>query len=522
MQITILDTTLRDGEQTSGVSFTASEKLHIAKLLLEDLKVDRIEIASAGVSEGEREGAKKILDWAAENGFQKQIEILGFVDKTRSLDWIEGVGGKVINLLCKGSARHCDKQLRKTPEEHIDDIKEVIGLAHQKGIQVNIYLEDWSNGMKTAPGYVFKIVDALQDQGINRFMLPDTLGILNPEQSYLFSRQMIQKFPRLHFDFHAHNDYDLATANVYSAIQAGMDCIHTTMNGLGERAGNVPLSSVVGVVNDHLKEHTLNIEEEKLFSVSKIVESFSGIRIPGNKPIIGGFVFTQTSGIHADGDNKDNLYHNDLKPERFNRKHEYALGKLAGKASIKKNLEELGIDLDMDSMKKVTKRINELGDKKEVVTKDDLPYIISDILKSEQIKQKIKIKNYALSVAAGLQSVATLSIEIGKKIYEETAAGDGQYDAFMNALWRIYDKLGKPYPTLTDYNVTIPPGGRTDALCHTTISWKLGNKQFKTNGLDSDQAIAAIKATIKMLNIIELDEEVSKSKVSKNGQYGLA
>ena len=145
MKIKILDTTLRDGEQTSGVSFTASEKLHMAKLLLEELKVDRIEIASAGVSEGEKEGAKKILSWATENGFQHQVEILGFVDKTRSLEWIEAVGGKVINLLCKGSARHCEKQLRKTPEQHVADIKEVIGYAKEKGITVNIYLEDCSN-----------------------------------------------------------------------------------------------------------------------------------------------------------------------------------------------------------------------------------------------------------------------------------------------------------------------------------------------------------------------------------------
>jgi D-citramalate synthase len=513
MKITILDTTLRDGEQTSGVSFTASEKLHIAKLLLEELKVDRIEIASALVSEGEREGAKRILDWAANNGYQEQVEILGFVDKDRSLKWISEVGGKVINLLCKGSLKHCTKQLRKTPEEHIENIKEVIENAHQMGITVNLYLEDWSNGMRTSPDYVFQLVESLQSVGVNRFMLPDTLGILNPEQSYLFSREMIQRFPRLHFDFHSHNDYDLATANVYSAIQAGMDCIHTTLNGLGERAGNVPLSSVVGVVNDHLKEHSINIDERKLFSVSKIVESFSGIRIPGNKPIIGGFVFTQTSGIHADGDNKDNLYHNDLKPERFNRKHEYALGKLAGKASIQKNLEELGIELDIDSMKKVTKRINELGDKKEVVTKEDLPYIISDVLKSEQIEQKIIIKNYSLSVAAGLQSVATLSIEINGKTYEETASGDGQYDAFMNALWRIYEQLNKPVPKLIDYNVTIPPGGRTDALCHTTITWELNNKHFKTNGLDSDQAIAAIKATIKMLNVIELSDTANTPKL---------
>ena len=498
-----MDTTLRDGEQTSGVSFNADEKLHIAKLLLEELKVDRIEIASARVSEGEREGAKKIMKWAKEEGYLNQVEILGFVDNNLSLAWIKDVGGKVINLLCKGSLKHCKMQLRKTPEEHISDVVAVIKRAKEMGITVNVYLEDWSNGMRQSPKYVYQVIEGLKKEGINRFMLPDTLGILNPDECTRFCGDMLQRFPKLNFDFHAHNDYDLATGNVYAAINAGIDCIHATLNGLGERAGNVPLSSVVGVVNDHLTKHEIGIDEKKIFQISKIVESFSGIRIPENKPLIGEFVFTQTSGIHADGDNKDNLYHNELKPERFNRKHSYALGKLAGKASIKKNLEELGIELDVASMKKLTKKINELGDKKEVVTKEDLPYIIADVLKSQQIKQRIKIKNYALSVAAGLKSVATLRIAIDQKEYEETASGDGQYDAFMNALWSIYKKLGKPYPILTDYNVTIPPGGKTDALCNTTITWKLKNKQFKTNGLDPDQTVAAIKATIKMLNVIE-------------------
>ena len=384
----------------------------------------------------------------------------------------------------------------------MSDIRVVIDHAKQMGITVNVYLEDWSNGMRDKPEYVFQIVEGLQNEGVNRFMLPDTLGILNPDNSYTFCKQMIDRFPGLQFDFHSHNDYDLAAANVFSAIKGGIDCIHTTLNGLGERAGNVPLSSVIGVVKDHLKLN-LAVNEKKLFSVCKIVESFSGVRIPANKPLIGEFVFTQTSGIHADGDNKNNLYYNELMPERFNRKRRYALGKLAGKASIKKNLDELGIELDADSLKTLTKRINELGDKKEVVTQQDLPYIIADVLESEEIQQRIKIKNYNLSVAAGLRSVATLSIAIDGKTYEETASGDGQYDAFMNALWRIYDQLEKPYPNLIDYAVSIPPGGRTDALCQTIITWELNEKQFKTNGLDPDQAIAAIKATIKMLNLIE-------------------
>lgn len=502
MKINIMDTTLRDGEQTSGVSFTDSEKLQIARLILEELKVDRLEIASAHVSDGEHQAVERIVNWATSHGYLDSIEILGFVDDDRSLNWIQSAGGKVINLLTKGSLKHCQYQLRKTPEQHLTDIKTVLGFAEQMGIRVNIYFEDWSNGMRHSPEYVYFLLNHLQDTAIQRFMLPDTLGVLNPDETYQFCDQIQVRFPNLKFDFHAHNDYDLATANVFAAVKSGITGIHSTLNGLGERAGNVPISSVIGVLKDHLNCE-LSIDETKLYAVSKMVESFSGVRIPENKPLIGEFVFTQTSGIHADGDNKNNLYFNDLYPERFNRKRTYALGKLAGKASIKKNLEELGIELDAESMKTLTKRINELGDRKEMVTIDDLPYIISDVLKSESLEEHIRIKNYSLSVAAGLRSVATLSIEIGGKTFEETAKGDGQYDAFMNALWRIYDQLEKPYPKLIDYAVTIPPGGKTDALCHTTITWDMNGKQFKTNGLDSDQAIAAIKATIKMLNLLE-------------------
>lgn len=501
MKISILDTTLRDGEQTSGVSFSDSEKLTMAKLLLEELKVDRIEVASARVSKGEFQGAKKILQWAKGNRCLDRIEILGFVDGKASVDWISEAGGSVINLLCKGSLKHCRQQLKKSPEAHLADIEKVITYAKKRGITVNIYLEDWSNGMRNSPGYVNQMIAELHKNAVNRIMLPDTLGILNYEESFSYCRQMLETFPDCAFDFHAHNDYDLATANVYAAIKAGMKGIHTTLNGLGERAGNVPLSSVIGVVKDHF-HFQMNVDEKKLYTVSKMIESFSGVRIPPNKPLIGEFVFTQTSGIHADGDNKNDLYHNDLKPERFGRKRTYALGKMSGKANIKKNLEALGMELDPESMKKVTEKIIELGDKKETVTKEDLPYIVADILKSEEIKQNIKIKNYSLSVAEGLRSVATLSIEIDNQTYEETSSGDGQYDAFMKALWKIYKRLNKSYPTLIDYAVSIPPGGKTDAFVETIITWDYGY-QFKTRGLDSDQTVAAIKATIKMLNIIE-------------------
>jgi D-citramalate synthase len=499
--IEIIDTTLRDGEQTSGVSFAASEKLHIARLLLEDLHVDHLEIASARVSDGEFETVRRVTKWAAANHHLDKIEVLGFVDGDASLRWVHEAGCRVMNLLCKGSLKHCTEQLKKTPEQHLADICAMVCKAEALGITVNIYLEDWSNGMWDSPDYVFFLMDKLKDTSINRFMLPDTLGILNPVTTGAFCETMCQKYPALRFDFHAHNDYDLAVGNVFAAVQAGVRGIHTTVNGLGERAGNASFASVVAVLHDQLNLRT-NIVEEHLNRVSRIVESYSGIRIPNNRPVTGDSVFTQCAGVHADGDNKNNLYFNALLPERFGRAREYALGKTSGKSNIRKNLEAMGIELDEEAMRKVTARITELGDKKEIVTQDDLPYIISDVLHTANT-DKIKILNYSLSLTQGLRPTATVRMSIDGKEYEETAPGDGQYHAFSKALWKIYTALNKPKPTLTDYVVTIPPGGRTDALVQTTIAWNFNGKDFKTRGLDVDQCGAAVKATLKMLNIID-------------------
>ena len=502
MYIELMDTTLRDGEQTSGVAYTASEKLHIARLLLEEVKVDRIEVASARVSAGEFEAVKRITEWAAKTGRLEQVEVLAFIDGTQSIDWIRHAGAKTVNLLSKGSLKHLTGQLRKTPETHLSNIRQIIDNVIQSGMKANLYLEDWSNGMRHSKDYVFYLMDHLKDTALQRIMLPDTLGILTPDEVFCFCKEMCERYPDIRFDFHAHNDYDLAVANSLAAVNAGVCGIHTTVNGLGERAGNTPLASVAAVLKDHT-DAELRINEEKLTLLSKMVETFSGIRIPANKPVVGENIFTQACGVHADGDKKDKLYYNDLLPERFGRVRKYALGKTSGKSNIAKNLEELGIQLDPEAMQRIASRVIELGDRKENVTVEDLPYIISDVLQSEGIGQHIKVHNYSLNVAHGLKSSATLSLEVDGKCYEETAAGDGQYDAFMNALQKIYAPLNKNLPKLADYVVTIPPGGRTDALVETVITWQTAEgSEFKTRGLEPDQTISAIKATVKMLNMI--------------------
>lgn len=503
--IEIMDCTLRDGEQTSGVSFVPHEKLMVARMLLRDVNVDRIEVASARVSEGEKEAVKMICRYAQMAGMIERVEVLGFVDGHRSTDWIASCGCRVVNMLAKGSLKHCMQQLGKTAPEHIADIRREIEYAHSLGMDVNLYLEDWSNGMRHSPDYVMQMMSGLVGCGIRRFMLPDTLGILTPQQVAEYMGRMTAAFPDEHFDFHAHNDYDLASANSLAAVLAGARGLHVTVNGLGERCGNAPLSSVQVILKDQIGAATA-INESRMNDVSKLVESYSGITIAPNQPVVGENVFTQVAGVHADGDNKDRLYCSELTPERFGRKREYALGKSSGKANIQMNLQELGLELTPEQVKKITQRITELGDRKAIVTQDDLPFIVSDVLKhtAPEEDERVRLLGYMVSLAYGIKPIASIKVSINGEEYTGDATGDGQYDAFVKALRRIYrDKLGRTLPDLLNYAVTIPPGGRTDALVQTVITWRDGDEIFRTRSLDADQTQAAINATFKMLNKVE-------------------
>lgn len=506
--IEIMDSTLRDGEQTNGVSFLPHEKLMMARLLLGEVNVDRIEVASARVSEGEKDAVAMICRYARQQGKLNRVEVLGFVDGHKSVDWIAACGGRVVNLLAKGSLRHCREQLKKTPEEHVADIKEEVAYATAKGFDVNLYLEDWSSGMKDSPDYVRFMMDALQDTPIKRFMLPDTLGIMNPLQCVEYMHKMVKRYPGKHFDFHGHNDYDLAVSNSLAAVFSGAKGLHVTVNGLGERCGNAPLASVQVILKDQFHAPT-HINENALGNISHMVEAYSGIAVAPNQPIVGENVFTQVAGVHADGDNKAGLYSNDLKPERFGRRREYALGKNSGKANISKNLEELGLELSPEQARLVTRRITELGDRKETVTQEDLPYIVSDVLKPGGEDDKVRLVSYMVSTSYGLKPIASIKVNIHGTDYTADATGDGQYDAFVKALRKIYkEELGRTFPLLHNYAVSIPPGGRTDALVQTIITWRRDDGLLlRTRGIDADQTESAIKATFKMLNIIEKGEE---------------
>ena len=498
-RISLMDTTLRDGEQTQGVSFSANEKVNIARALLQSLKVDRIEVASACVSDGEQQAVSKICDWASEEGMVDRIEILGFVDYKRSVDWIKKAGGSVINLLAKGSEKHCREQLGRDLTSHIDDISRTVEYALERQLRVNMYLEDWSSGFSESRDYVYGLVSGTQDLGISHYLLPDTLGLFSPQEVFDSLKEMKEQFPNEEFDFHPHNDYGLATANVIAAIEAGIDNIHCTVNCLGERAGNASLAEVAVVIRDKLGID-LSIDETQITLVSRMVENFSGKWIAANTPVVGADVFTQTAGIHADGDMKGNLYVSRLTPERFDRKRSYALGKMSGKASLVNNLEELGISLSEEDQAKVLQRVVALGDSKHLITAEDLPFIIADVMESKEY-QYVDLIKCDINTGLNRGSSVSLALTIDGEDFEGDGTGNGGFDAFMDAVTKILSRIGFVMPLLKDYEVHIPRGGKTDALTECIITWQSQEQEFKTRGVDSNQVMAAVKATTRMINM---------------------
>ncbi|MFH1054346.1 MAG: alpha-isopropylmalate synthase regulatory domain-containing protein [Candidatus Woesearchaeota archaeon] len=501
----ILDSTLRDGEQTPGVNFNTKDKLEIARRLIEIAGTDSIEIASTQTSPAEYRSAKAVCDWARPLGYLDRIEILCFLNQS-SVDWAEEVGCKVINLLAKGSKRHSSVQFNGTPEEHISRASKTARYAIEKGISVNSYLEDWSGGMLNGDygkpdSYINMMVQSLKGQGVNRIMLADTLGLLVPEEVSEFVGYMVRAFPEVTFDFHGHNDLGCAVENSIAAIMAGVRRVHTTVNGLGERAGNTDLSQIAVRLAKKTVDYRTNINLQSLHKLSILVDVLSGVDVAANAPVIGRNAFTQDCGVHASGDAKGGLYEGLLRPEEVGRVREYGLDKHAGASSVYQNIRKLGLNISLEPQQVsiLLGKIKDLADQGFYLDAYDLPILIEDEIGMDVCK--VRVLDYKETrVEKGEDPRALVKLRVNGIEYEREGTGKGPFDAFMHAVGGICQSLGKPIPTLRKYRQKSRPGQETESFVETYIVWDDGARYFETIGSSRNQIESEINAAEKMLN----------------------
>src|SRR3989344_1244394 len=504
--IEIMDTTLRDGQQSHGMKYTQQEKLEIARYLLEKVKVDRVEVASALTSDGEFHTLTAIMNWAQKHGQENRIEALGFVDGGRSAEWIAKAGCKVINLLCKGSEEHCRVQLRSTPQEHFEKIEHTISAARRLGLSVNAYLEDWSNGVQNSWDYVKNLCVALSRMPIDRVMLCDTLGILNPYKTGRLVKATAKLLHGKKVDIHMHNDYGNATWDTIGGVYTGfVDGVHVTVNGLGERTGNADLAQVVVAIHDHTRYKT-RVNELELRPISRLVSMFSGRSIPVNAPI-SGKVFSSGCGVHSDGNRKGGIYQSRLTHERFGAQFITALSNQSGQASLKDCLErDLGITtLTDDQIAKLRKRVADLSDSGKRLGIGDLLVLVSEFT-NQPHRIVLSVDEGSVSTRSSLGRKASVYAVLrfkGQEVILE-AEGNGGFDAFMNGLEVWAKTVDLKVPELIEDQVNIPPGGKTNALTFADIRWKRpeeDGEEFQTIGTDSDQVMAAVRSAIQAVNV---------------------
>ncbi len=484
MNIKVLDTTLRDGEQTPGVSLTPLEKLRIATKL-DEIGVDFIEAGSAVTSEGERESIKQIT----KQGFDS--EILSFSRPlTKDIDYCIECDVDAVNLVVPTSDLHISDKLKTTKDKLIELSNDAIDYCKDHGLIVELSAEDASRSDVDFLKTVY--LNAIEHK-VDRLCVCDTVGILTPDSSFeLFNSLNELSAP---ISCHCHNDFGLAVANTLSAIKGGASEIHTTINGIGERAGNTSFEECVVSIDRLFSEFSTNIKINEIYDISKLVARSTGVYIQPNKAIVGENAFAHESGIHSDGIIKNSATYEPMTPELVGRKRKFVVGKHMGTHGLDNRLKELGLNVNEDQLKKIHDEIKGLADKGKTVTDVDLQIIADNVL---QINHEDRIKLDELTIVSGNKVMPTASVKI--TIDEEeilnAGVGLGPVDAAINAVKSldIFHDVD-----LIEFHVDAVTGG-TDAFTDVIIKLQKGDKVVSARGTEADIINASVKAYIAGVN----------------------
>ncbi|MFZ5965690.1 MAG: homocitrate synthase [Bacillota bacterium] len=356
MKIKIIDTTLRDGEQTAGVVFLKEEKIHIAKKL-DEMGVHIIEVGIPGMGKEEMQRIMEI------NNLGLRSTILTWNRmKTEDVDHSLSVGVKNVHLAIATSDIQLQHKFNLTKQEVLYLMQKTVEYAVNKGCIVSVGAEDAS---RTDEKYLMEFFTLAKKAGAQRVRYADTLGILDPLSTYNIIGRIVETLS-MDIDFHGHNDFGMATANAFSAYKAGATHISCTVNGLGERAGNTPLEEIIMALEYIAREKT-GIDLKKIMEISNLVENVSGRALSLSKPIVGKEAFSHESGIHVDGLLKNRRNYESFDPEDIGRKHHIVIGKFSGSAAIINKYREMGREITNLQSDRILNLLRENYDKSKFV-----------------------------------------------------------------------------------------------------------------------------------------------------------
>jgi len=481
----ILDTTLRDGEQTPGVSLTSEKRLAIARKL-DEVGVNIIEIGSACASEGEKQSMKQV----AKSGLSAHLASFARVLQ-KDIDAALETDVDTLSLVVPTSDLHIEKKLKKKRSDVVSMTAELVSYAKSHGMIVEVLAED---GSRTDYAALAEIFAASVSAKADRLCVCDTVGVLNPELTSDLYKKLTSQF-KVPIAFHGHNDLGLGVANSLAAYRAGATELHVSVNGLGERAGNTPLEEVALDLFYFYKLKTVKLE--KLSELSNAVETLTGISLHSNKPLVGRNAFAHESGIHVDGMLKDSMTYEPIKPELIGQTRQFSMGKHSGKHGIKARVEQLGISLNESQLGHVMAKVKELGDKGKEVTDADLHAIVFDVM-GEQPEAKVKLEELTAFTGNRVTPTASVKLLINGEMKVSAGIGDGPVDAAISA---IEQSLGGTGVKLTEYKVDAITGG-ANALVHVRVKMKKGDREVSASAAETDIVMASVEAVLRGINLL--------------------
>jgi len=488
VKVLVLDTTLRDGEQTPGVSLTVEQKVMIAEAL-DSLGVDIIEAGTAISSEGDFEAIKQI----SERGLKAEICSFARIKK-EDIDAAADANADSVFMVAPSSDYHIQVKFPGKGKDYvIEKSVEAIEYARERGLLVEFGAEDAS---RADLEFVVSLLKAGEEAKAERLTFADTVGVLTPERTEQVIKRLKSEL-KSPIAIHCHDDFGLATINTICAVKNGANEFHATINGIGERAGNAALEEIVMAL-EFLYGIKLEINKERIYPTSKLVEKLTRIVVPPNKPIVGGNAFTHESGIHTSALLRDSRTYEPLPPEVIGRRRIIVLGKHAGRASVEAILKELGYTATPRQMEEILSRIKELGDKGKRVTDADVRTIVETVLQVKS-ERKVKLEDFAIVTGKNITPMASVRLRINGEERVETALGVGPVDAAINAIRKAVESYADI--ELVSYHVEAITGG-TDALVDVVVQLKRGNKTVTARGARADIVMASVEAFIEGLNML--------------------